>query len=212
MSDEIKLEDYTPERMGERVGELRNHLRDDLLPEAQKHAESSFLVPFVTYLDMQAQRLETSLIGPMDLLALAVRNLLEFWSLINQVFASQKARAEFIGEMYVDAEEIRVRAERMGIPRHMLSSEPPEWPEIPEKRTVVMRDKYDEYMFKLCSKHIHPSAVTILAERAMPGEFIFYFFAMNYLGRSYNFLVDRVFHELDAPPVPDVSRKADLAG
>jgi hypothetical protein len=210
MSEEIRMEDYSPERVAERISEMRRHLRDDLLPEARKHPESSLLVRFVEYLDRQAERFETSLTGPTDILALTTRNLLEFFSLLNQIFINQKTRDQFIGEMYVDAEEIRVRAEKMGIPKHMLEEDLPEWKEIPQKRLLVMRDKYDEYMFKLCSKCIHPSALSILAEHSMPGRFMFYFFGFNYLGRSYNFLVERVFYQLDAPDNPRWTRRPPI--
>jgi len=196
MPEELRMEDYTPERVAERIGELRRHLRDELLPQAREHSESTFLVRFVEYLDRQAERLETSLTGPIDILALATRNLLEFFSLLNQIFINQQARDQFIGEMLLDLEDIRSRAEKMGIPKHMLEEDLPEWQDIPQKRLVVMRDKHDEYMFKLCSKCIHPSALSILAEHSTSGRFMFYFFGLNYLGRSYNFLVARVFNQI----------------
>ena len=63
----------------------------------------------------------------------------------------------------------------------------------------MLKDSYDDYFFKLCSKYVHPSATWIFAPEAMPGPFIFYFSGLNYLNRSYNFLVDRVFKNLDAP-------------
>jgi hypothetical protein len=198
MSDETHLADYTPEKLAERAREVRDHLRDDLLPGAEKHSESEFLVRFVRYLDRQAELFETSLTGPIEHLALSTRNLLEFRLLMNQVFSSQEARNIFIGEMCVDSEEVKVRAEKMGIPKHMLDDDLPEWPEIPKKHLIVMRDKYDEYMFKLCSKCIHPTAVAILGDHCTPGRFMFYFFGFNYLGQAYNFLVQRVFHQLDA--------------
>jgi hypothetical protein len=194
---EFDISDYSPEKVTDKVRELRGHLREDLLPKARLHSESTFLVPFVEYLDLQAERFETYLLGPIDLLALATRNLLEFVSLLNQIFINQKTRDQFIGEMYVDAEEIRVRAEKMGIPKHMIEEDLPDWPDIPQKRLVVMRDRYDEYMFRLCSKCIHPSALSVLAKHCMPGRLMFYFFGFNYLGRSYNFLVQRMFDELD---------------
>jgi hypothetical protein len=197
MSSEFDLNDHTTEKTTVRIRELRSHLRDELLPGARGHAQSDFLLPFVEYLDRQAERFETSLEGPEDLLALATRNLLEFLALLHKVFINRKTRAEFLGEMYVDAEEIRARAEKMGIPRHILEAEPPEWEDIPEKRLAIMRDKSDDYFFKLCSKYIHPSAVSILAPKALPGPLIFYVFGCNYLMRSYNFLVDRVFSGID---------------
>jgi hypothetical protein len=114
-------------------------------------------------------------------------------SLLNQVFTNVNTRAHFVGEMYVDSKEIRDRIEKMGVPGHMLQQEPPEWDAIPDRRVMVMRDRYDDYFFKLSSKFIHPSAISILAPQSLPGPFIFYFFGCNYLGRSYNFLSERIF-------------------
>jgi hypothetical protein len=199
LAREFDIADYTVDKTAEKIRELRNHLHEELLTGAQAHAEGIFLVPFVEYLGRQAERFEGSLSGPLDLLAWSGRNLLEFWSLINQVFVSTETRAHFFGETYLDAAEIRTRVENMGIPKHMLSNEPPEWNAIPEKRVLTVKDTYDDYFFKLCSKCIHPSAVSILAPQALPGTFVFYFFGLNYLNRSYNFLVDRVFRSLDVP-------------
>jgi hypothetical protein len=199
LAKEFDIADYTADRAAEKVRELRSHLHETLLPGARAHAEGIFIVPFVEYLDRQAERFESSISGPLDLLAWTARNLLEFWSLISQVFVSAETRAYFFGETYLDVEEIRMRIEKMGIPKHMLSNEPPEWDAIPQKRILLFKDRYGDYFFKLCSKYVHPSATLILAPQAMPGAFIFYFFGWNYLTKSYNFLVDRVFKTLDAP-------------
>jgi hypothetical protein len=198
MSDEIDMAQYTPGKMEERVEDIRVHIREDLLPEAQKHPEANFILRFVQYLDRQAQLFEASLVGPIEHLTLATRNLLEFRSLLSQIFTNQKTRDQFIGEAHLDAAEVRARAERMGIPGHLIIDDVPEWHEIPDKHLLVMRDKYDEYIFKVCSKRIHPTALSILADDCIPSRFMYYFFGLNYLGQSYNFLSERVFGELDA--------------
>jgi len=197
VSQEFDIANFSAVRTAERIREFRSHLRDELLPGSRGHAQSTFLVPFVEYLDRQAERFEAYLDGPMDLLALVGRSLLEFFLLLNNVFTNQETRQLFVGEMYLDAEEIRTRIEKMGIPGHLLQTEPPEWDAIPNKRVLVMKDKFDDYFFKLCSKCVHPTALSILAPESLSGRFIFYYFALNYLARSYNFLVDRVFHEID---------------
>jgi hypothetical protein len=197
MTPEFDMADFSAERTAEKVGEIRAHIAEELLPGARDHSESKFLVPFVAYLDRQAERFGASIAGPEEHLALATRNLLEFLSLLNQVFTNVSTRAHFVGEMYVDSKEIRDRLEKMGVPGHMLHQEPPAWDAIPERRVLVMKDKYDDYFFKLSSKFIHPSAVSILAPQALPGPFIFCFFGCNYLGRSYNFLSERIFSGLD---------------
>jgi len=198
-SQEFAPSNYTRERTAERIRETRAHLRDELLPGASNHSQSTFLVPFVRYLDHQAQRFEESIGGATDHLALATRNLLEFLALLNHVFTNQRTRAEFVGEAFLDGNEISERLARMGIPGHLLDREPPEWNAIPAKRVVVMKDKFDDYFFKLCSKLIHPSAISIMCPDALPGPLVFHFFGLNYLGRSYNFLVNRVFEGIDSP-------------
>jgi len=189
----ISLEDYTPEKVAVRIEEYRQHIRDELRPGTRGHPDESLVVAFIDYLDNQAKRFAETLIEPMDLLALTCRNLLELRYLVVEVFSTLESRNLFIGEMYLDSEEIRMRAQRMGIPEHMLNTEPPDWDTIPDKRFTIKRDVYDDYMFKLSSKCIHPTAVSILAPPAMPGTFIFYLFGLNCLGRSYNFLSTQVF-------------------
>jgi hypothetical protein len=197
MTPEFDMADFSAERTAEKIREIRAHIREELVPGAREHAESNFLVPFVEYLDRRAERFEKSIDRPGDHLALATRNLLEFLSLLNQVFTNVTTRAHFVGEMYVDSKEIQARLEKMGVPGHMLQQEPPEWDAIPDRRVLVMKDKFDDYFFKLSSKFIHPSALSILAPQSLPGPFIFYFFGCNYLGRSYNFLSQRIFSDLD---------------
>jgi len=196
-SPEFDPADYTAERTAVRIREFRDHLRDELLPGAKDHPQTTFLVPFVQYLDAQSARFEASLSGPMDVLALSTRNLLELFSLMNHVFTNQQARDQFFGEIFLDAQEIRDRLEKLGIPRKVLSDGPPEWYAVPQKRVPIMRDDFDDYFFKLCSKYIHPSAISIFAQVAMPRAFIFCFSGSNYLARSYNFLFDRVFKAID---------------
>lgn len=197
MPPDFDMADFSAERTAEKIKEIRAHIREELVPGAREHAESHFLVPFAEYLALRAERFEKSIEGPEDHLALATRNLLEFWSLINQVFTNVSTRAHFIGEMYVDSKEIRERVEKMGVPGHMLQQESPEWDAIPDRRVRVMKDEYDDYFFKLSSKFIHPSAVSILAPQSLPGPFVFYFFGCNYLSRSYNFLSQRIFSNLE---------------
>jgi hypothetical protein len=191
--------DFTAEKTTERIRELRRHLHEELLPGSRGHLQGGFITPFVEYLDRQAERFEASLGGPLDVTAWRTRNLLEFWSLMTQVFVNQESRAYFFGEMFVDGDEIRSRLEKLGIPRHQMNDEPPAWDWVPDKRLTVLKNRYDDYVFKLCSKYIHPSATWIFAREAMPGPFIFHFSGLGYLNRSYNFVIDRVFKSIDAP-------------
>jgi hypothetical protein len=115
------IANYTAEKTADRIRELRSHLHEELLPGARGHLQSNFLTPFVEYLDRQAERFEASLPGPLDVIAWTTRNLLEFCSLITQVFVNEESRAQFFGEVYVDSEEIKTRLENLGIPRHLLS-------------------------------------------------------------------------------------------
>jgi hypothetical protein len=193
MSAQFDIEKFSPENVATKIAELRQHLNDELLPGAKVCSDTDFVLPFVEYLASQADLFGGVLTGRMDLLALTCRNLLEFWGLLNEVFSSQESRANFIGEMYLDAEEVRTRVERMGIPKEMLNTDLPEWDTIPDKRVAGKRDEFDDYFFKLCSKCIHPTALSILAPGAQPGPFIFHFFGLNYLTRSYNFLSGKVF-------------------
>jgi hypothetical protein len=186
-------DDYSVELTGAKIDEIRHHLQNELLPAARAQTQSLFLVPFVQYLDSRAERFKAFLGGPVDLIALVARNLLELSALMGQVFTNQSTRELFVGEMYVDAAEIRDRLERMGIPGKLLETEPTEWDAIPQKRVLLMKDLYDDYFFKLCSKAIHPSAISILAPDAMPGPLVFHVFGLHHLAKSYNLLATEVF-------------------
>jgi hypothetical protein len=80
MPPDFDMADFSAERTAEKIKEIRAHIREEPVPGAREHAESRFLVPFAEYLALRAERFEKSIEGPEDHLALATRNLLEFWS------------------------------------------------------------------------------------------------------------------------------------
>ena len=114
------MADFSAERTAKKIKEIRAHIREELIHGARENPEANFLVPFVEYLDRQAERFRNSLDGPEEHLALATRNLLEFVSLLTQVFTNVSTRARFVGEMYVDSKGIRDRIDKMGVPGDML--------------------------------------------------------------------------------------------
>jgi hypothetical protein len=91
MTPEFDMADFSAERTAQKIREIRAHIREELIPGAREHLEANFLVPFVEYRDRQAERFGNSIDGPDDHLALATRNLLEFVSLLNQVFTNVRS-------------------------------------------------------------------------------------------------------------------------
>jgi hypothetical protein len=69
---------------------------------------------------------------------------------------------------------------------------------LPESRERLIgnRDESDKWVHKFCSKIMHPTAVMIVVPEAIadpPKRTTLCFAGLQYLGTSYNFLVNIVF-------------------
>lgn len=62
--------EYTPEMTLAKIKELRDHIRDDLMPQAAEREDAVFLTRFVSYLDTLASRFEQCINAPLDLLGI----------------------------------------------------------------------------------------------------------------------------------------------
>ncbi len=194
------LAQFSPEKTVARISEFRIHLRDDLFPAAAKREDATFIRPFLAYLDTQAARFEEWVNAPLDLLAIVIRNLLEYWILLPVVFHTQENRALFLNEAFLDLQDLDRKLARMfseigaTVPG-TSEEERPNWLPFADVRLAGQRDPYDSWMHKFCSKIMHPTAIRVLAPDALldpPKRLTLCFYGLNYLGRCYNLLSDEV--------------------
>ena len=186
--------EYTPDRTATRITEIRNHLRDELLPGAETC--SVFVADFIRYLDAWALHFQNQLSAPIEFLALVTRNLLEFALLLPVVFESAESRALFLNEAFrIDANDLTERSSKMfavvGATLPRPSIEELDWLPHSTVRLVGKRDVFDAWVHKYCSKLMHPTAIMILVPDALTNpekRIILCFFGLRYLGLSYNFL------------------------
>lgn len=199
--------EYTPEMTLAKIIELRNHLRDDLMPQATEREDAVFVTRFVSYLDTLATRFEQCVNAPLDLLAFVARNLLEFSVLLPIVFESQNNKALFMNEAFrIDTRDLQTRldatfAEVGASPSHEALIEDLEWLPHSNTRLAGRRDVFDSWFHKFCSKLIHPTAIMILAGEALTDPSkrgTLCFAGLQYMGKSYNFLAETV--SLDTRP------------
>lgn len=192
---------YTPEMTLAKITELRNHLRDELMPQAAERQDAGFVTRFVSYLDTLATRFEQCVNAPLDLLAFVARNLLEFSVLLPVVFESEDNKALFMNEAYrIDTRDLQTRLDAMlaevgaTLP-HESVIEDPEWLPHSNARLAGRRDVFDAWFHKFCSKVMHPTAIMILAPEALtdPNKRVTLCFGgLAYMGKSYNFLAETI--------------------
>ena len=120
------------------------------------------------YLDLQLERLYDTAEGPLDLLALITRSLMEllFWA--EYVLGSDDNAGRFLGEQRIDLAELvrkaiaafEVEADQVFDERYKGLNE---LLAVKDKRiNSSKRGDLDAYTFKLCSKYIHPSSWLLL--------------------------------------------------
>ena len=172
------------------------HLREDLFACAAGMYRGSFVRNFLVYLDLQAGRFHDWLNAPLDLLALVVRTLLEFWLLTQEVFKSDEAAMQFIDEMYLDHRDILVKLAKTDPGMHKaLGDELQKALQYSGSHIVAVRGEFDAYFYKFASKFIHPTALSVIGPEVLHSpekRITFCFFGLNYLGRCYNFLSDKI--------------------
>jgi hypothetical protein len=116
------------------------------------------------YLDLQLDRLYDWAEGPVDLLALVTRSLLEllFWT--EYVLAAKQNAQRFLEEQRIDlAELVRKAISAFETEAKGMFDENPEGLAAlltakGKRVETSRRGELDAYTFKLCSKYIHPSS------------------------------------------------------
>ena len=194
--------DYTPERTLARISEVRTHLREELLTEAEAHSDRVLVADFIRYLDTWAFHFGNQLSAPLEFLAFVSRNLLEFSLLLPVVFENAESRALFLNEaLRLDVEDLKNRLSSaftaMDATLPESSIEDLDWLPRSRARLSGKRDVFDAWFHKFCSKLMHPSAIMIVAPQALTDadkRLTFCFAGVQYLGRSYNFLAKVLHH------------------
>ena len=201
MGDEFDPTDYTPEKTLIRIAELRVHLRTDLMPMAARREDAAFWTLLLNYLDVLAARFEEWVNAPLDVLAFVVRNLLEYSALLRSALDSEERRAVLANEALLDVQDLDRKSSRMfadaGVdpPARSRGAGEVNWQVFTEERIVGRRDSFDSWVFKLCSKVMHPTAIRILVPDALmgpPKRLTLLFAGANYLALCYNLLSDAV--------------------
>jgi hypothetical protein len=164
MSDTDVLEDYSVERV-----RRNSRLYQELLRKHSTDADTAATQEVVRqhlrkYLDLQLERLYDWAEGPVDLLALVTRSLLEllFWT--EFVLEANQNAQRFFEEQRIDLSElVRKAVSAFEAETKAMFDETPEGLSallaVKGKRVEnSKRNDLDAYTFKLCSKYIHPSS------------------------------------------------------
>jgi len=197
---DFDLAEFTPKKTLARISEIRTHLRDDLFPAVAEREDVAFITPFLAYLDSQAARFAEWVNAPLDLLAIVIRNLLEYSILLPVVFDTQENKTLFLNEAYLDLQDLDRKLTRIfskigaTVPR-TSDEERPDWLPFANDRLTGQRDPFDSWVYKFCSKIMHPTAIRVLAPDALldpPKRLTLCFVGLQYLGRCFNLLSDEV--------------------
>jgi hypothetical protein len=212
------LAKFAPERVLAQIQELRGHLKDDLLPMVESRADVSLVLPFVRYLDAWASHFGEQLNAPLEFLAFATRNLLEFSLLLPVVFSSAESRILFLNEaLRLDPADLHARLSQLfsSVDAHLpaSSTEDVDWLPESDVRLAGKRDPFDAWLHKFCSKLMHPTAIMIMVPEAIaddPKRTTLRFAGMQYLGKSYNFLL-KLAYSIDHSPALPISSRPPIA-
>jgi hypothetical protein len=199
---EFDPSDFTPQRTLARVAELRDHIRDELLPAAHKCADRGLVTSCLRYLDTWACWFSERVEGPLEFLAFTTRNVLEFSLLLPVVFESAETRLNFCNEAFrLDTGDLQQRLLAMFREIGAELPVPPaaeelDWLPESNARLAGKRDVFDAWVHKLCSKLMHPTGIMIIAPLAIadePKRTTLCFAGLQYLGKSYNYLAALTF-------------------
>jgi hypothetical protein len=109
------------------------------------------------YLDLQLQRPHDWAEGPVDLLALVTRDLLEFLFWVEYVVETEENAKRFLEEQRIDlAELVKKAVSAFEAEAGEMFDE--SLGEKGKRISATGRSALDAYTFKLCSKYIHPSS------------------------------------------------------
>lgn len=158
------LTEYTAERVRTNTCVYRQLLRST--PQLANGAPAQELARqhLRSYLDLQLERLHDWAEGPVDLLAMVTRSLMELLFWVEYVLESKQNAERFFEEQRIDlAELVRKAIAAFEAEAKEMFDETPEGLAallaIKGKRVdSSKRGELDAYTFKLCSKYIHPSS------------------------------------------------------
>lgn len=164
MSEVDLLAEYTVERVRTNAKVYRQLLRSSTGPAAIAPTQGLARQHLRSYLDLQLERLHDWAEGPVDLLAVVTRSLLELLFWVEYVLESKQNAERFLDEQRIDLAELVKKAIAA------FEAEAKEmFNESPEGLAALLaikgkridgskRGALDAYTFKLCSKYIHPSS------------------------------------------------------
>lgn len=184
-------ENYSAEHFRYAIGECRNVIAR-VSAEDDRSDQQKARVGILRHLDRQLRRAVVWVDEEADLTAIALRNLIElrFWT--EYISAGPEQTEKFLNEVNIDIQDLHAKMEK-AFPG---SLEP--LPPLPKGRRIDLTrvDDNEEYNFKLCSKLIHATALTINHPEATVENFNYReYMAVEVLFYAW-WIVSR-FHELN---------------
>jgi hypothetical protein len=164
MSEIDLLAEYTVERVRTNARVYQQLLRSAPLCADGATAQELVRRHLRSYLDVQLERLHDWAEGPVDLLALVTRSLLELLFWVEYVLENKQNAERFLEEHRIDlAELVKKAISAFEVEAKEMFDESPEGLAallaVKGKRIDgSKRGALDAYTFKLCSKYIHPSS------------------------------------------------------
>jgi hypothetical protein len=148
--------DYSADHFRFAIGECRKIIAL-LVAEDNRSEQQVARVHILRYLDLQLSRAVRWVDEEADLMAQVVRSQIELRSWAEFVSRGATEAKQFLHEANIDVRQLHEKQEK-AFPGQI----PPLAVPVPGKLTRLDRvDDYDEYDFKLCSKLIHPSSLTL---------------------------------------------------
>lgn len=148
--------DYSVEHFRLSIGECRKIIAQ-VIAEDNSSDQQVARVHILRYLDLQLSRAVTWAEAEADLMAIVLRSEIELRSWAEFVSTSPNEAAAFLNEVNIDVQELHLKMDRAfpGALQPMPTL-------ISGKRVDLKRtDDEEEYLFKLCSKLIHPTALML---------------------------------------------------
>jgi hypothetical protein len=146
--------------IGRSTAAIQTHLSKSTALASARAPDVRAKCVILRYLEIQLRRADGWLGGPTDLLAYITRSLLDlsFWS--KYISENIENANRFLNEREVDLCELNDRAsfayegEEQTIPTFVLEN----IISLPRRIRICRDKREDEYVFKLCSKYLHPSS------------------------------------------------------
>ena len=192
-------ENFSTQRFRDEIGECRKVVALAITADQSAHQETAQHIARVhifRYLDLQLSRAMTWAEGEADLLAIVLRSQIELRGWAEFVSESSEQATRFLNdEVAIDADELteKMRKAFPGITTSFPSS--PKGKRVDPPRIGQSVD----YDFKLCSKLIHPSALTLNhPEASIRNERNKEYLAIQVL--LYGWVIVNRFHDLNWVP------------